>query len=78
MISTTVVSAIQANIINSNFTSTSSMGKFPSLPGLTPPITPIVINEANTAGQYFVSRGTHQHPHSDSISIASVSINGRP
>ena len=45
------------------------------LTGPTPSIPPMIITETNYDGQYFVRRGTHQQPRSDSISISSVRIN---
>ena len=78
VISNSLVSAIKANIGNYNFTYTSGLVPFPPLPGTTLNIPPIIITEANSSGKYFVSRGKHQQPQSDSRSIDSVSINGKP
>ena len=46
VISTSLVSAIQANILNYRFTSTSGLVQLPPLPGPTPTIPPMVITEA--------------------------------
>ena len=78
VINTSLISAIHENISNSKFNSTSGLFPLPTLPGPTPPIPPMAMTDSNYDVQYFVRVGTCQQPHSDSRSIASVSINGRP
>ena len=67
LISNFIVSDIQANIINTNFTSTSGLVPLHPVPGPIPPIPPLVTTDANSHGQYFVIIVTCQQPHSDSI-----------
>ena len=69
---------IKENISNYDFTYTYVLVPFPPLPGPTPHISPMVVTESNSSGQYFFCRVTHQQTFNDSSSIDSVSINGRP
>ena len=65
MISNYLVSEIQENISNTNFTSTYILDPFPPLPCPTPLIPTVITTDANYSGKYFVRRGTHQNPRSD-------------
>ena len=62
MISTSFARYTQSKIRNYSYNSTSVLVILPPLPGSTLPITPRVITVANSDGQLFKRRGTHQHP----------------
>lgn len=73
-VSTHIVSAVQASIMNAN------MIALPPAPsGDHPPVPPVINTIASTAGQSFGRRGTRQPPaNDDATSLASISIvNGR-
>ena len=53
MIGISLVSTLQDNIINNNFTYTYGLIQFPPVPVPVPPITPIVTTDANSSGNFF-------------------------
>ena len=70
-ISTSLVSDIQTNISNTNFTYTYVLITLPPVPGTTTHIPPILTTGAKSFVQYFIRRGILNQPHIGSRYIAS-------